>query len=254
MTVPPQGGEPSAAWALFLDFDGTLVDIAERPDDVVVGPGLLDLLLRLRLRAGGALAIVTGRTVADLEGFLPDGSLDVCGVHGLERRVAGLLSSPAGLAELRPEIARLTRAFADRPGILVEDKGVGVAIHWRMAPDAEHDAKAAIAELARRLGPAYRIQDGKAVRELVPAAAGKGAAIRALMTAPPYLGRRPIFVGDDRTDEDGFAAVDALGGTGVKVGPGPTGAGRRIARRAGVRPWLEGLVEGSAGPGDLPAA
>lgn len=228
----------AAGWALFLDFDGTLVDIAERPEAVVVEPGLRQALTGLQERLGGALAIVSGRTITDLDGLLPELGLDICGLHGLELRVGRHVSRPAGLAELGPEIEVLRARLAGYPGVVVESKGVGVAVHWRMAPEAAFEAASAAAELSGRLGPGYRLQDGKAVREIVPAHAGKGAGIRALMAEPPYLGRRPAFVGDDRTDEDGFAAVNALGGLSVKVGPGPTAARHRIANPAAFRAWL----------------
>lgn len=245
---------PEPDWALFLDFDGTLVDIAERPDAIVVGPDLVDLLLRLRSRLAGALALVTGRTIAAVDGFLADAAIDVCGLHGLQRRIGGRTAEPPGLPDLGPEIGALRVAFASSPGVLVEDKRVGVALHWRLAPEAEGRAAAAMAALAERLGPAYRLQDGKCVRELVPAAAGKGAGIRAAMAEPPYLGRVPVFVGDDRTDEDGFLAVNAMGGLSIKVGPGETAAGARIARRADVPRWLHAYAAGTGGLRDLPAA
>ena len=237
--------------ALFLDFDGTLVDIAERPDAVRVEPGLPETLKVLSDRFGGALALVSGRTVQDIDGFLHDESLDICGMHGLERRVGGQLSRPPGLVEIGPQIESLRQAFADRPGILVEDKRIGVALHWRLAPDAEEEAMAAMARLATELGPGYRIQDGKAVREIVPAASGKGTAIRNLMEHPPYRGRVPVFAGDDKTDEHGFDAVNALGGVSIKLGPGETTASRRVPDAAGFRRWLRAWAEGGDGPDAL---
>lgn len=237
-------GAPAPGWALFLDFDGTLVDIAERPEAVVVEPGLREVLTGLRERLGGALALVSGRTIGDIDGLLPGLGLDVCGLHGLERRVGRHVSRPAGLAELGPEIAALRLLLAPYPGVVIEDKGVGVAVHWRMEPDAAIEAASAAAELAARLGPGYRIQEGKAVREIVPAHAGKGGGIRALMAEGPYRGRRPAFVGDDKTDEDGFLAVDALGGLSVKVGAGPTAARHRVASPAAFRAWLAAWTDG----------
>ncbi len=245
-------GPAGAGRALFLDFDGTLVDIADRPEAVVVEPELPGILTGLKRHLAGALAIVTGRPVSDVDRFIPpDLGLDVCGLHGLESRVGGHLSPPSGLADLRQEIAALRERLAGHPGLLVEDKRVGVAVHWRMAPDAEADAAAAIAELAARLGPAYRIQDGKAVRELVPAGAGKGEGIRALLGAPPYLGRCPVFIGDDRTDEHGFEAVNELGGLSIKVGPGPTQARRRILSSGSCRLWLAAWRDSGTMPNGL---
>jgi trehalose 6-phosphate phosphatase len=129
-----------------------------------------------------------------------------------------------------------------------------VAVHWRTQPEAEAEARAAIADLARTLGPGYRVQDGKAVSEIVPGAAHKGDGIRALLTIPPYAGRRPIFVGDDVTDEHGFAAVGALGGCGVKVGDGPTTATRRVPSVVAFATVLEAWAEGGAKPAELARA
>ncbi len=243
-----------AGWALLLDFDGTLVDLAATPDAVVVEPGLPAALRALHDALGGAVALVTGRTVADIDAFLPDLGIDICGLHGLERRIGGHLSRPAGLAELGPEIDALRVRLAGCPGVLVEDKRVGVAVHWRLAPEQEAEAVAALSALAARLGPGYRIQEGKAVREIVPAAAGKGKAIGALMERPPYLGRRPVFAGDDRTDEHGFLVVDAIGGRSIKVGPGATEARCRVPSAAAFRHWLFAWAAGTASPEDLDPA
>lgn len=234
----------SSGSALFLDFDGTLVDIAPRPDAVVVDPALPELLESLRTTLGGALAVVTGRPIADIDGFLPGLALDACGLHGLERRVGGR-TWPLDLPDLQDEIDALERRLAPLGQVLVENKKVGVAVHWRLAPDAEGEARAAIDALAARLGPGYRIQDGKAVREIVPVAAGKGQGIRALLSVPPYRGRRPIFVGDDRTDEDGFAAANEVGGVSIKVGPGATAARFRVESPEGVRGLLGAWCTGS---------
>ena len=177
---------------------------------------------------------------------MPGLGLDMCGLHGLERRVGGGQLETAPLADLRPETARLREELAAFPDVVIEDKIVSVAVHWRLAPDAEGAVWAATDSVLARLGSSHRAQDGKAVREIVPMEAGKGSAIRALMTRPPYLGRLPVFAGDDRTDEDGFAAVTELGGTGIKIGPGRTGAGRRIASVAALDAALTGwLAEGS---------
>lgn len=249
-----EGDAAEPGHALFLDFDGTLVDIAERPDAVRVEPDLPDLLTRLHRRLGGALAVVSGRTVADIDGFLGRTALDVCGMHGLERRIDGRLSRPENLVAIGPQVAALRAAFADRPGVLVEDKGVGVALHWRMAPEAEAEALAAMASLAADLGPGYRIQDGKAVREIVPASSGKGGAVLALMERSPYRGRSPVFVGDDRTDEHGFEAVNALGGLSIKLGPGATAATRRLPDPAAFRGWLRRWADGRETLASLPVS
>ena len=244
--------------ALFLDFDGTLAEIAPRPDAVQVEPGLVAALERLRDRLGGALAIVTGRPVSVIDGFLAPARLDAAGLHGVERRVGGALSG--GGAEDHPALRRqVERLYAEsRPlaNVLIEDKGASVAVHWRLA-NAEDAARAEalVKDAAEALGSAYRLQLGKAVGEIVPAQATKAHAIRAFLEQPPYAGRRPVFFGDDRTDEIAFASVNEDGGIAVRVGDGDTVASRRLpdpaAVRALVRMWAEG---GRIDPEALPPA
>ena len=244
--------------ALFLDFDGTLAEIAPRPDAVQVEPGLVADLERLRDRLGGALAIVTGRPVSVIDGFLAPARLDAAGLHGVERRVGGALSG--GGAEDHPALRRqVERLYAEsRPlaNVLIEDKGASVAVHWRLA-NAEDTARAEalVKDAAEALGSAYRLQLGKAVGEIVPAQATKAHAIRAFLEQPPYAGRRPVFFGDDRTDEIAFASVNEDGGIAVRVGDGDTVASRRLpdpaAVRALVRMWAEG---GRIDPEALPPA
>ncbi|MDB5559390.1 MAG: HAD-superfamily hydrolase, subfamily [Enterovirga sp.] len=255
--MPPLHGEAgffTERSALFLDFDGTLVDIAATPDAVVVAPELPGLLSAMRNRLGGALALVTGRPIAGIDHFLPGLQLDACGMHGLERRLDGQVTFPDDLADLGPSIARLRGRLAAYPGVIVEDKRIGVAVHWRTAPAAEAEARAAIDELAAELGAAYKIQEGKAVRELLPSRAGKGEAVRALMGLEPYRGRQPIFIGDDKTDEHGFEAVNALGGITVKIGPGETLATERLASPRELRDLMaRWLGRGSGGDASPPA-
>ncbi|MCJ2089398.1 trehalose-phosphatase [Methylobacterium sp. E-005] len=244
--------------ALFLDFDGTLAEIAPRPDAVVVEPGLVETLERLRDRLGGALAIVTGRPVTVIDGFLAPARLDAAGLHGVERRVGGALSG--GQAEdhpdLRRQVARLEAASAALPNVLIEDKGASVAVHWRLAgADDAARAEALVKAAAEALGLEYRLQLGKAVGEIVPAQATKAHAIRAFMEQSPYRGRVPVFLGDDRTDEIAFASVNADGGIAVRVGDGETVARRRLPDPAAVRALLRDWAEGGAiDPAALPPA
>lgn len=238
-------------WALFFDFDGTLVEIAPTPDAVDVRPRIPALLGDLRHVLDGALAIVTGRPVADVERYLPGLPVDICGMHGLERKVGGRIVRP-DFPDLSAEIEALRERLSAYPGVLLEDKGIGVAVHWRLAPDAEAAAQDALADLAARLGPGYRVQDGKAVRELVPGTSHKGRAIRDLMRDAPYAGRVPVFVGDDRTDEAGFETVEDLGGVGIKIGPGETLASRRLDAPAALERLLESWAAGGVGMLDIP--
>ena len=245
-------------FALFLDFDGTLAEIAPRPDAVQVEPGLVETLERLRDRLGGALAIVTGRPVSVIDGFLAPAQLDAAGLHGVERRVGGALSGARAEdhPELRRQVERLHAESRPLDKVLIEDKGASVAVHWRLAKaDDAARAEALVKDAAEALGGAYRLQLGKAVGEIVPAQATKAQAIRAFLEQPPYAGRRPVFFGDDRTDEIAFASVTEDGGIAIRVGDGETVASRRLpdptAVRALLRAWAEG---GPIDPEALPPA
>lgn len=249
--------EPSAI-ALFLDFDGTLAEIAPRPDAVRVDPALVPNLERLRERLGGALAIVTGRPIGIIDGFLAGARFDVAGLHGVERRLGEAVSGgrPEDHPELRARLPRLTALAASLEAVLIEDKGASVAVHWRLAsPEDGRRAQAEVEAVAAELGSAYRLQLGKAVGEIVPAGATKGHAIRAFMGEAPYAGRRPVFLGDDRTDELAFEAVNADGGASVRVGEGETVAPYRLPDPAAVRALIAGWAEGRPiDPDALPAA
>jgi trehalose 6-phosphate phosphatase len=227
-------------WALFLDFDGTLVDIAERPDAVTVDPGLPALLADLRQSCRGALAIVTGRAVPVIEAFLPGLDLDICGLHGMERRIGGQIQriEPPDIPALRAALPDLADRLSRIPGVLIEDKGESVALHWRLAPEAEAYVQEVARSISRKLGSNFRLQGGKSVIEIVPEASGKGRAVEALLARAPYLGRRPLFAGDDLTDENGFRAVDERGGVSIKIGSGDTIATKRVSSPAAFRAWL----------------
>jgi trehalose 6-phosphate phosphatase len=227
-------------YALFLDFDGTLVDIVERPDAVAVDPGLPDVLTRLQERLGGALAIISGRPVEFLDGRFVPHEFDMAGLHGLEHRIAGRLSmcDPDEHPTLRHTVERLSRIVADKEGVLIEDKGCSVAIHWRLAPHEKEFALATAHAAVEALGADYRVQHGKAVAEILPSAAGKGKVIERFLQEAPYKGRRPVFVGDDLTDENGFKTVNAHGGLSVRIGAGETIAKVRLGTPADLRHCL----------------
>ena len=224
--------------ALFLDFDGTLVELADAPGAIAVPADLSPLLGRLAARLDGRLALISGRSIADLERHLDCAGLAVSGSHGLELRLAGGAAlpptRPEGLDEARAALARLA---AEDSRLLVEDKPASVALHFRAAPERERELCDAAAALAARTGLA--VQRGKMVAELRPPGADKGDALKALMREPPFAGARPLFVGDDLTDEHGFEAAAAFGGAGILVGPPRDTAARyRLAGVAEVAQWL----------------
>lgn len=244
---------PAARWALFLDLDGTLVDIADRPDAVAIDPGLPPLLGRLARGMGGALAIVSGRRLDDIDRLLAPCRLPAAGLHGLVRRDArGRLAAAVvepGLLE--PARAALRRFAGANPGVVLEDKGLAIALHFRRAPAREPAVRAAVAAAAAALGATVRVQEGKMVLEIRAAGADKGGAVEAFMTEAPFRGRTPVYIGDDLTDEDGFAAVNRLGGRSIKVGGEASAAGWSVPSVAALRDWLEHMARAlseDAGP------
>lgn len=235
--IPPPADLLDAA-SLFLDFDGTLVELADHPDGVVVDAMLVDLVRTLEERLDGRLALVSGRPAEDLAALFGDRPPSVVGSHGMEFRWSdgrrARAERPAGLIE---SLAAM-RAFAEaRPGVVLEDKPLGAAVHYRMNPEHEADAIA----LGERLAAAHGLylQHGKMMVEVRSPGGDKGSAIRTLMADPRFAAGRPVFLGDDVTDEPGFAAVAALGGAGVLVGaPRPTDARYRLDDVTGVLAWL----------------
>jgi trehalose 6-phosphate phosphatase len=235
--LPPPPPLPDDT-ALFLDFDGTLVELAATPDAIRVPAALGPTLARLRQRLGGRLAIVSGRSLADLERHLPAPGTAFAGSHGLELKLADgtslPLSVPIGLDDVR---ARVDAFAAATPGLIVEEKPAGIALHYRLVAGEGPRAEAFMAALAREKG--FALQRGAMVAELRPAGATKGDALKAFMTEPEFAGARPWFVGDDLTDEHGFAAAAALDGAGILVGAmRPTAARFRLDSVGAVRDWL----------------
>ncbi len=232
--------------ALFLDFDGTLVDIAERPDHIALAQGTIGLLSALRERLGGALAIVSGRDIADLDRYLSPLQLCMAGVHGLVRRDAEGCrhDAPLDASVLAQFKAALTARLSDCDGLLVEEKTGAVALHYRRRPELAPACQAAVATAVAELGGAdLRVMHGKMVIETRLDGHTKGTAIAAFMKEAPFRDRQPVFAGDDVTDEDGFAVVDRAGGVAIKVGEGDTRAAYRMASPALLRAWLMRLVE-----------
>ena len=235
----------TAGTALFLDFDGTLAELAPTPDSVHVPSGLVTTIAALRQQLGGALAIVTGRRVEDVDRFLSPLLLPVAGEHGAEFRLPDGTSPTIAPPPLGPALDVMERLAATHHGLLVERKPHSVALHYRHAPDLEGLCLAAVQGAVAQLDGVELLR-GKCVFEVKSAHVDKGRAIAIFMQAMPFEGRMPIFVGDDVTDEAGFAAVQSLGGVGIKVGEGPTQARYRCQNPAALRGWLSSARSGLA--------
>ncbi|MHB1312139.1 MAG: trehalose-phosphatase [Gemmatimonadaceae bacterium] len=235
--APPK---PQPSWAYFFDIDGTLSELAATPERARLAPALRDRLAALRTLCGGAVAVVSGRPLRDIDAIFDGMLLPAAGQHGAERRdPAGQVSHlPADRARLDEAHAVLARLVARHPGLLLEDKGHSLALHYRAAPRAAGFSHRSMRALQRRLGAGFTVQGGKRLVELVPSGIDKGRAIRAFLMEPPFVGRLPVFLGDDVSDEPAFATVDALDGHSVKVGPGPSAARWRLASVTAVREWL----------------
>jgi trehalose 6-phosphate phosphatase len=243
--LPDAARLTGGSWALFLDVDGTLLDLADAPDLVHVDTRLLQLLESLVHATSGAVAIVSGRSIADLDQLFSPLVLPAAGLHGAERRDArGGLHRRAADPRLRRVQRELARWSQSRPGTLVEDKGGAVALHYRLAPDQEAAARELIHGIAEELGGDYVVQAGKQVVEIKPAGVTKATAILQFMNEAPFAGRRPVFIGDDVTDEDGFVAVQHLDGVAIGVGEREfSHASHGLANVAAVEAWLRDWLD-----------
>ncbi len=284
--------------ALFLDLDGTLLELAEEPDGVELSERLRKLLPKLPEATGGAVAFVSGRPIREIDRLLAPHRFALAGVHGNERRSNGMAdtlpmdsaaadspardstaadspaaNSPAAdspaadspATDVLPKdappperlpttnpgaldgVRRAMDAFhVANPGVIVEDKQIGVALHYRKRADLEGAVLELAARLEAALPPGYDLLRGAMVVEIKPAAMNKGAAVRAFMREPPFVKRTPVFVGDDITDEAAFEAVNSLGGVAVKVRSGASAAPWRLPNVDAVLGWLEALVDREA--------
>lgn len=231
--------------AMFLDFDGTLVEIANQPDLVHLSPATHEALAKLNSTLGGALAVITGRDIGDVDEFLRPLRLPIAGVHGLKRRRMD------GSVHGRFVDDRVISALADRlhgfvdgsEGLLLERKQGSVAIHYRARPDLELGCIAAMDQAVDRLDGIHLVR-GKMVIEAKGDASDKGGAVEDFLTEPPFAGRVPFFAGDDATDEDAFAVVNAKLGISVKVGPGKTLARYRANTTLEFIDWLQTMANG----------
>ncbi len=211
---------PEQNIALFLDVDGTLLEIAPRPTDVNVPAALCDALHETLERMNGALALVSGRTINELDRLFSPWIFPAAGQHGLERRDArGHVTKPHVDASLLNEARRALHEFQlTHEGVLLEDKTVALALHYRLAPHCESAAYDIMSKLVQPIADQFVLRSGKCVLEIAPRGYSKKIAIESFMTEAPFAGKAPVFVGDDITDEDGFIAVNALGGYSVRVG------------------------------------
>ena len=236
----------SADWAFFLDVDGTLLEIADQPSAVRVDLDLLDLIGSLSCSSGGALALISGRSISDLEEMLGARRLPLAGQHGLERRDAtGRLwihaAPPAAKCSFKEALAPV---LSRHPGLLLEDKGLTLALHYRQAPHLAAYAHRLMGQLILAADGVLELQKGKRVIEIKPAGIDKGTAVAEYLSESPFRGRLPVFIGDDLNDEHGFAEVNRMGGLSIKVGPGRTCAMHRLPGVAAVRHWLQAALKG----------
>jgi trehalose 6-phosphate phosphatase len=229
-------------WALFLDVDGTLLEIAETPQGVHVPTNLKQLLDEVRWRLDGALALVSGRSLANLDQLFSPLRFIASGVHGCERRTEdGHVLRPevdAGtIARVRQQLSEFVRGHE---GLLLEDKHYAVAVHFRRAPEMRDEVYRIMNDVLVQLGPTFALQAGKSVLELRPGAWTKGSSITAFMQEAPFIGRTPVFIGDDVTDEDAFEVVNEMAGVSIRVGnPAATLARHRLGGVSEVLRWLQ---------------
>jgi trehalose 6-phosphate phosphatase len=237
------GAPPPAqtGWAYFLDVDGTLIAFADSPDAIHVDDVLLGLITRLYRACGGALALVSGRALADLDTRLGGMRIPIAGQHGLELRDAlghVRVHADAPSSALNELKRRLSDLVLRHDGLLLEDKGLAIAIHYRKAPQLASYIHRQVKQWLAASGLPLTLQKGRYVLELKPAVHDKGTAIAEFMEQAPFRGRQPVFIGDDVTDEHGFDRVNRLGGHSIKVGKGRTCARWRLPDVAAVRAWL----------------
>lgn len=231
----------------FLDIDGTLLDIAEKPHLVRIDEDLVGLLPTLRDAAGGALALISGRSIAEIDRLFGTSIFCAAGQHGAERRdFAGKIHRHrVPLAGIRKAQRRLGRMVARHPALVLEDKGMNLALHYRSAPELGAAVYEAVRRLAEELGEDFEMQAGKMVMEIKPSGKDKGTAIAEFLEEAPFRGRFPVFIGDDLTDEFGFELINRVGGCSVKVGEGGSSAHWRLPSADAVRAWLRRFLERS---------
>jgi len=234
--------------AVLLDIDGTLLDLAPTPREVWVPPGLAKTLRRLHERTGGALAMVSGRSLNDIDLIFAPDQFPAVGGHGAEMRIRGTDEAVSAAPSMDKELKRRLAAIAKlSPGILLEDKGYSLALHYRLAPHAEKAIYEAVSLIRADLPNApIEVLPGKCVCEIKHSGFNKATGVLELMTHEPFKGRRPIFIGDDVTDESVFAIMPELGGFAFSVGRRAKGVNGHFDEPSDVREWLARLVDGEA--------
>ena len=244
--LPP----PASGWAFFLDVDGTLLEHAEHPQAVRVSAELRELLERLLAATAGAVALISGRSVEDIERLFAPLAVPVAGQHGTERRSADriLHRQTPPLEQMGRATGALVRLTAAHEGLVFENKGMTLALHYRRAPELAGLVAREMNAIAEQLGDAFELQAGKLVYEIKPSGKNKGSAIAEFMAEAPFKDRLPVFLGDDLTDELGFAVVNKLGGHSIKVGSGVSRARWHLADASAVHAWLRHYI--SAGGRD----
>lgn len=243
VTRAPDKIDASAA-ALFLDVDGTLLDIRDNPSDVSADGELVDILEACFHTLDGAVSLISGRSIVEVDRIFSPLVFPVAGAHGAEQRVgSGPTISLASEALPDGVMSSLEAMAQSYDGLILEKKRGGASLHFRMAPELELKCRQTVDALLAKLGDTYRLIAGKMVFEIAPAAHDKGAAITAFLSHAPFAGRTPVFVGDDVTDEDGFAAVNRLGGISIRVGEAAeTEAKFFLPDVASVRDWLRTAI------------
>ena len=247
--LPPIPEFHTRSWALFLDLDGTLLELAEHPDKVVVPEGLVSLLERLKNSLDGALALISGRSLASLDATLGETGLDAAGCHGAELRIAGAVKVLTTADTLVPRIAERLASCADTiPLAMVEVKTHSIAFHYRQTVLDARQARRLAEQAVAGDGAQFRLLEGKKVVEILPVNVGKGRAIAYFLDRPPYAGRIPVFIGDDVTDEEGFQEVNQRSGYSIRVGnDGESTARFRASNVVATTAWLDRLVGATAG-------
>ncbi|HME39656.1 MAG TPA: trehalose-phosphatase [Steroidobacteraceae bacterium] len=238
-TLPP----PSLEWCLFLDVDGTLIELTDSPLETFADAELKTLLGEVAERLGGAVALVSGRSIEYLDALFAPLRLPAAGLHGVERRKASGAMHGASFIDTQLNQARdAVKALVEaHPGTSLEDRGRTLTVHFRMAPQAEAAVHQSLIAITKPLGTNYHIQEGNMMLEIKPRGFTKAAAVKAFIKEPPFSGRKPVFVGDDLADQDGLRYVEDQGGISIAVGERVRGQ-FRLENAAAVRGWLKGIA------------